>query len=95
MKKSAAKHGAWLHFIDSTGTSVQTKDSVAHIESYWNQKARVDGFTAYMLNSVLAKLQIERMRDNPKKGFFTDSGLAMTWLLTQVGADPALQGKTQ
>jgi hypothetical protein len=86
MEKSKAVHGQWLHIVDARDNLVQPKDSTEHVANSWNDKPRDDGFTAYITGSVLAKMQIQRMRENARKGFFTDTGPARAWLLTQVGA---------
>jgi hypothetical protein len=83
MRRSAAKHGKWLHIVDATENPVQTKDTQAHVTSEWNNKARDDGYVAYVVNSVLAKMQIDRMRENVKQAFFTDKAAAKEWLLNR------------
>lgn len=93
MDRSAARHGQWLHVVDASNNAVQTKDSTAHVTSTWNDKPREDGYTAYLVTSVLAKMQIDRMRENPNKGYFADAASARAWLLERVGAAPALAGR--
>jgi hypothetical protein len=91
MRMSAEKHGKWLHIVDATENPVQTKDTQAHIISEWNEKPQEGGYVAYIVTSVLAKLQIDRMSKYPNKAFFTDEPAAKQWLLGRVDPTSALQ----
>jgi hypothetical protein len=62
---------------------VQTKNTQAHVTSEWNNKARDDGYVAYVVNAILVKMQIDRMRENEKQAFFTDKATAEEWLLNR------------
>ena len=79
-------HGQWLHLVDARDNLVQPKDSTEHVANVWNEKPRDDGYTAYITGSVLAKMQIQRVSEISRKGFFTDVPAARKWLLAQVGA---------
>jgi hypothetical protein len=87
MRMSAAARGKWLHLVDATDNHVQPKDTTAYVAKLWDERPRDDGYTAYVVSSVLAKMQIQRMRDNPNKAFFTDRASAKGWLIAHV--DPA------
>lgn len=81
LTKSAMRHGKWLHVVDATANSVQSKESTEHVSAMWNSDPRDDGYTAYVVSSVLAKMQIQRMRDYENRGFFTEVEPARAWLL--------------
>jgi hypothetical protein len=86
MRKSTAMHGKWLHLVDASDNLVQSRESTEHVSAIWKEAPRFDGYVAYLTTSILAKMQIERMAENPYKGFFADAASARAWLLTQVGA---------
>lgn len=86
MTKSIARHGRWLHLVISADSAVQARDSSDHVSQKWNAKARDDGWTAYVMQSVLKKMQIQRMRDDQNHAFFNDVDSARRWLLTNVDA---------
>ncbi|HEX7858586.1 MAG TPA: hypothetical protein VF503_33285 [Sphingobium sp.] len=84
--RSLARHGRFLHLVDSQDSPVQSRESSDHVSETWNAKARDDGRTAYVVHSVLKKMQIQHMRDDDNHRFFPDVPSARVWLLEEGGA---------
>jgi hypothetical protein len=86
VKKSRARHGRCLHLVDAENNPIQTRDVFEHMaQTSRRLNAMRDGDrSAIILQSALAKMQIDRYGHARQKQFFTDRQSAINWLLEEV-----------
>jgi hypothetical protein len=85
LRRSRARHGRSLHLVDATDNPVQAKDTFDFMSDATERNGRDDDCCAVVLQSTLARLQINRMPNGLGKRFFSNRDDARDWLLAQVG----------
>lgn len=89
LAKSRARHGRSLHLVDAAQSPVQSKDLFEHVTRKSEQAVRVDDRCAVVLESTLARMQIDRMPQSFSRRFFTDRPSATAWLLEEALTKPS------
>lgn len=86
VQKSRARHGRCLHLVDAEKNPIQSRDVFDYMaETSKRLNAMRDGDrSAIILQSALAKMQIDRYGHARQKQFFSDRQSAINWLLEEV-----------
>jgi hypothetical protein len=85
MQRSRARHGRSLHLVDATDNPVQAKDTFCAMSETTSQSVRAEDLCAVILQSALARMQINRMPNSEGRRFFSNPRDGRAWLLRQVG----------